>query len=134
MFRSPSPEQERLVDADERSPEEAARNEAVFRDANEQIDGRRQELDIEGAAPYLCECEDPRCTQALQVTPEEYERVRRDSRTFLVAPGHDTSSGRILERHEGYWVALKEGIAGEVARALDPRSRQRSLTADRRGR
>ncbi len=120
---------------DTRSPEEAARNEAIFRDANERIEELRRELDIDGLVPYLCECEEPACTQALRLSPEEYEEVRSNPRTFLVAPHHDPGgAARIVEQHAAYWVAAKEGTAGEIAEELDPRAEARNLTADRRSR
>jgi hypothetical protein len=122
MFWRSRAEHQSRVSEDGRSPEEAARNEAVFRDANEHIEKRRQELELVEAGPYLCECEEPSCTQTLLLSPAEYERVRSDSQLFLIAPDHRTTCASIVERNDGYWVVRKEGVAGEVAAELDPRS------------
>jgi hypothetical protein len=135
MFRSTPPEgTKKRVGEEERSPEEAARNEAVFRDANELLDERRRALEIDDSVPYLCECEDPGCTQTVVLSPDEYERARSDARTFLVAPGHETDGARTVERNERYWIVLKQGVAGDVAAELDPRANGSDLTAGRPGR
>ena len=55
----------------ERSEEQARRNEEVFRDANERIAERREELvAAEDATPFLCECEDEACTAIMRVPPD----------------------------------------------------------------
>ena len=72
-----------------RSAERAAQNEARFREANEQIQGKVLELAAqEHPAPYLCECDDPVCTAVILLTAAEYEDVRSESRQFVVAPSH----------------------------------------------
>ncbi len=106
----------------ERSAERAAANEARFRQANEQIHEKVLELGAErGRAPYLCECEDERCTTVVLLTPEEYEDVRSDSRRFLVAPGHEDADARVARSHEGFTVIEKTGEEGRLVQELDPR-------------
>lgn len=70
--------------------------------------------------PYLCECDDGGCRELIRLTADEYERVREEGTTFLIAPGH-SSQGEVIERHEDYCVVRKDGDDGEVARSLDPR-------------
>ncbi len=43
----------------------ALENERLFRSANERIDERRRELDVDERTPYLCECEEPTCTELI---------------------------------------------------------------------
>jgi hypothetical protein len=106
-----------------RSERRAAENEAIFRDANERIEKRLSELTLEGGrAPFLCECEDMGCREMLRLTPAEYESVRADPRHFVIAPGHPTEHGRIVERTDRFAVIEKVGGAGEIAEELDPRS------------
>src|SRR2546423_6346496 len=70
-----------------RSVERAAANEARFREANEQIQEKVLELDaLDRSAPYLCECEEERCTTVVLLTAEEYEHVPAASSRFVVAP------------------------------------------------
>jgi hypothetical protein len=101
--------------------EKRAENEAVFRQANEQIRAAERQLDppLE-RVPYLCECDDVRCREPIRLTAAEYERVREDGATFAIAPGHP-SEGDVVETHDGYLVVRKPDGGGEVARALDPR-------------
>lgn len=104
------------------SAERAARNEAVFRKANEGIEQRLDELSLlDGRSPFLCECEDPLCMAPVRLTVEEYEAVRAHSARFLLARGHTFSDGVVVEHHEDCDVVEKQGIEGEVATALDPR-------------
>jgi hypothetical protein len=103
-----------------------AENEAIFRDANEQIQSRARELEFDERVPFLCECGEPHCHEILRLTPEEYEDVRRGSTRFVLIPGHEVAaapSARVVERNPDYVVIEKAGIAGEVAERRDPRQR-----------
>jgi hypothetical protein len=96
------------------SEERAARNEVAFRDANEQIDARRRELELGGSTPYICECEDAACTELVRLTNAQYSEIRSGARRFLIARGHSTS-GRVVSEHSDYDVVEKDGRAGEIA-------------------
>ncbi len=58
------------------SEERAARNEVLFREANEKLGDERQELELIGQTPFLCECGDPSCTELIRLSLEQYEHVR----------------------------------------------------------
>jgi len=74
-----------------RSKETAIRNELLFREANEKIAERRDELDaVHGPTPFLCECEEETCTAIIRVSVADYRRVRDDPATFMIVPGHAT--------------------------------------------
>jgi hypothetical protein len=107
-----------VIPADERK---RAENEAAFREANERIRAaeRRLQPPLE-SVPYLCECDDVRCRELIQLAASEYERIRADGATFAIVPGH-SSDGDVVEEHEQYLVVHKRDGGGEVARALDPR-------------
>ena len=95
-----------------------AENEAIFRDANEQIGARARELEFEAPVPFLCECGDPACQEIARLSLDEYRDVRRDAVSFLVVPDHvevATASGSVVETHDGYVVVQKTGVAGDVA-------------------
>ena len=103
-----------------------AENEATFRDANEQIRAAERELEPPlDRVPYLCECDDVDCRELIRLTASEYERVREDGATFAIASGHPTH-GDVVEEHERYVVVRKAEAGGEVARALDPRRKERA--------
>ena len=95
----------------------AARNEALFREVNENI-ARLEDRHgaTSGDAVYICECANSDCTDQLAVDAISYRRVRERVRLFFVRPGHeDPQLERVVERHEGYLVVEKTGEAGEVA-------------------
>jgi len=58
------------------SEERAVRNEVLFREANEKLGDKRQELELIGQTPFLCECGDPSCTELIRLSLEQYEHVR----------------------------------------------------------
>lgn len=88
------------------SDKRALENERLFRDANEHIDERRRELDLDGRTPYLCECEDRGCTELVRLTLEEYAGIRSVRGQFLIAQGHP-SRGEPVEHRDGYVVVAK---------------------------
>jgi hypothetical protein len=106
-----------------------AENEAIFRDANERIEGRARALEFEHPVPFLCECGDGYCRALLRLSLAEYETIRREPTHFLIAPEHEAvvrDSGRIVRRGDVFLVAEKTGRSGEIAMERDPRARSES--------
>jgi|SRR5579863_3275823 len=101
----------------------AARNEALFREVNENI-ARLEEHASGSASPpsFICECASDACTDHVPVDVETYQRVREDPRRFIVLPDHvDETLETIVETHSGYVIVEKTGTAGIVAeRTSDP--------------
>jgi hypothetical protein len=112
---------------DDAAAEKIARNNSVFRDANDGIEtaANGYGLEADRRVPFLCECSDARCTTVIRLTLEEYRRVRSSPRRFAHAVGHEPSvegAVRLLESHEEYIVVEKIGHAGVVAADLAARS------------
>jgi hypothetical protein len=105
-----------------RSEERAARNEVMFREANEKISAKGEDLDFVGKIPFLCECEEPRCTEVLRLEPEEYEHARSNPRYFVLSPGHETRGAQPIESNDRFAIVEKTGRSGEIADQTDPRS------------
>jgi hypothetical protein len=105
--------------------ERIARNDSVFRDANEQVSARAREYGAaeDQAVPFLCECADERCTTILQLPLTEYEKVRADSRQFMTAIDHERAEGliEVVLKNHSYLVVRKHGHAGQIAEDLDTR-------------
>src|SRR6478672_5668143 len=95
----------------------AARNEALFREVNENIARLEERHGATTAEPvFLCECANADCTDHLSVEADVYTRVREQPRLFLLIPGHqDPQLERVVERHGDYLIVEKIGAAGEVA-------------------
>jgi hypothetical protein len=103
---------------------DGARTESMFREANEKLRGSRVPLAADHErTPFLCECEDVRCTTMLLLTVAEYESGRESGDSFLIAPGHDDGAGgEALKSTARYVLVRKSGRAGALARGLDPRT------------
>ena len=95
----------------------AARNEALFREVNENIARLEERHGMTDSQPvYVCECADAGCTEQLAIDPDTYRRVREEPRLFFVRPGHeDPQLEEIVERHPDYLIVEKTGEAGKVA-------------------
>ena len=100
----------------------AARNEALFREVNENIAQLEEGFGDTVTEPaFLCECAQNGCTEQLGVDLENYQRVREEPTRFFVIPGHQRPElERVVETHRDYLVVEKIGEAGEVAEETQP--------------
>jgi hypothetical protein len=113
----------------ELTAERVARNQSMFRDANERIEKSAEELleDTAAAVPFICECPEPTCTSIARLSLVDYEMVRSRGDWFFAAPGHEVcvvdgeEVATIVKRYAGYSLMEKIGAAGEAAARLDPR-------------
>ena len=105
----------------------SAENQVRIRRANERLNERVTAM-LLGARhiPFLCECAEPSCTTIVRLPLAEYERIRADPTWFFNATGHSAVAGpwaTPVESHPGYEVVVKRGVAAEVVKEADPRSR-----------
>ena len=103
--------------------ERIARTESLFRDVNERIAESARRFDSDHAE-FVCECADQACTERVQATLDEYERVREDGTRFLVRPGHeDTRVERVVERRNLQFAIIEKfnRVIARFVRARDPR-------------
>ena len=106
-----------------RSVEQAARNESTFRRANESLEEKATDLGLsDEPTPYLCECEDERCTEIVRLTSEEYEAVRANPRRFTMVSGHQEADDLLIEEAARFTVIEKNGQEGDLVAEQDPRS------------
>jgi hypothetical protein len=103
--------------------ERAAETEALFREVNERIAETAERFDAP-QSEFQCECADLACNERVEAPLEEYEHVRGDGATFLLARGHeDESIERVVRRRPDYAVVQKiDAAAAKVVRRLDPRT------------
>jgi hypothetical protein len=103
-----------------RAAEVAARNEILFREANERIAQRGEELGIEAErTPFLCECDDVGCNAVVLLSKDQYTYVRDGgARWFLVAHDHANEHTRTVADHGTFRVIEKTGEAGEAAERM----------------
>ena len=99
-----------------------ARNETLFREVNERIEAGRWPTQRGKPAAFRCECGSLRCNLLVELTLEDYERVRESATHFVLVPGHEIPAiERVVERESTYVVVEKVGEAAEVAQDTDPR-------------
>ncbi len=100
-----------------------AENEARFRSLNERL---RESSGTwgpgEGTLDLVCECGDEDCTDAIRLTPRDYEAVRSDEAQFIVVPGHERPEIEDVVERNGWLVVRKRGEAAVIAAETDPRS------------
>ena len=106
------------MDAEDR----IAHNETLFREVNERIEAGQWPTGRGGPASFRCECGSLRCNRLVELTLEEYERVRASATHFVLVPGHEIPAiERVVERHASHVVVEKEGDAAAAAEETDPR-------------
>lgn len=103
--------------------ERVAKNEALHRDMNEEIEASYESHPAEDYMDIVCECGLSECDVFLKVTKVEYERVRGDPRQFVIFRDHlmaDVEES-VFEDDRFLIVAKREGIPAQVAVQEDPR-------------
>lgn len=102
--------------------ERVARNDAIFRDANERIREAAEEHGPVGApVPFICECADPGCRELVPMTLDAYRSIRSHPAHFLNARGHDAAAHgwvKVVAARDTYVVVEKIGEARVVAEKL----------------
>jgi DNA-directed RNA polymerase specialized sigma subunit len=104
--------------------ERIAKTEALFRNVNEGIAEASSGLFDSQEAEFLCECGDAECAEKVEVSLEEYEKVRAHATHFVVRPGHVKGPlEKIVHRRHGYSVIEKvDRLVASIARRLNPRA------------
>jgi hypothetical protein len=107
------------VDGRDEMQIKAARNESLFRAANDRILGHAA-----GARPleilrFLCECADVGCVDLIPLTAQEYHAARSEPTHFVVRPGHvNPAVERIITESRHHVVVEKIGLSAEIAEVL----------------
>jgi hypothetical protein len=102
------------------------KNEAVFREVNEQIESLNRGMAAvsDGNMHIVCECADLLCAEQLVVPVGDYERIRSDATLFFIHEGHVVPDlEQVVEETPRYQVVRKnEGEPARIARSADPRN------------
>lgn len=112
----------------EERAERQARNEGLVRLVNERVEALDKEAEDRGWPPpdglfaFHCECgREGGCVATIEMTLEEYERVRAQSDRFAVVPGHENPEiERVVERGERYLIVDKVAAVEHLV-SDDPR-------------
>jgi len=105
--------------------ERMAANEALFREVNERISDATAALadwpwgGASSRIDFVCECGHVDCFQQIQLSREEYERVRASRRRFVIKRGHEMPELEhavdVEAGSDSVIVVEKEGVAAKVA-------------------
>jgi hypothetical protein len=100
-----------------------ATTEALFRDVNERIAESAERFSAD-RTEFVCECADPTCTHRLEATLTEYEEVREDGTTFMLAAGHaDAEIEHVVGDRGRFQIVQKvQATVRETVRRLNPRA------------
>jgi hypothetical protein len=100
-----------------------AKTEALFRDVNERIAESADRFDAE-STEFVCECSDPNCTHRVAATLDEYEAVRADGATFMLAPGHaEKDIERVINNRGRFHIVEKvQATVRTTVKRLNPRA------------
>ena len=103
--------------------EKIARTESLFREVNERIAETAERFDAD-ETKFVCECADATCTERVDATLEEYERVREDGATFLLVSGHEDDRVESIVRTDGdrAVVLKRHPLVTPLVLDLDPRA------------
>jgi len=105
--------------------ERLAKNEAMFRAANEGAAGWQERHGDSETELYFCECADAECREHVALTKAEYENVRESSLTFFIVPAHEVPDVEtVVERHDDWVVIEKAPEVAETVERLNPRTDQ----------
>ena len=70
------------------------------------------EIDEADDVPFLCECGDEACAEAMEMTPEDFVSVHSAPNRFAVLPGHSLGDVEwVVETGDSYWVVEKRPSA-----------------------
>ncbi|HKI22681.1 MAG TPA: hypothetical protein VKA24_04605 [Gaiellaceae bacterium] len=104
--------------------ERAGRNQTLFREVNERLQGLAETFQhVTETSSFACECADLRCTAMINLRLSEYEAVRSHPNQFAVLPGHvypDVED--VVAEHDRYVIVSKLGVGAEIAEKTYPRA------------
>jgi len=110
------------VDEVEARQVRAGRNQALFREVNERVRSLSAAWPAAGEVDFVCECANEDCARPLSLDLGQYEAVRADPTTFVVAPGHVYPDVEEVVREEPAFVVVRKmGAARPIAESSAPR-------------
>ncbi len=111
-----------MTHIDERTKRVAA-NEAVFRTLNEKLEALNEAFAMATRTfSIVCECGDIACSEQIELSREDYGRLRSEPTQFAIIHGHQVVGPEdVIERRDRYDIVRKrEGLPAELARETAP--------------
>jgi hypothetical protein len=73
-----------------------------------------------GTYDFVCECADPHCAEAMQMSDREHDLLRAVGDRFAVVPGHENESEVVLARTDRYVLIQRPRHSAVGCRAGGP--------------
>lgn len=111
---------------DHLSERRLAKNEVVFRQANQQVQKFMQEQnagkkDKESELHFYCECSNENCRERVMLTPTKYGKLHKNSSQFVIKPGHSVAEvEKVVKTAPDYEVVEKYRSPPSSAAELEP--------------
>jgi hypothetical protein len=87
-------------------------NEELFRRANERLlEQIREGTSDDTLVPFLCECADDLCMARMEMTLDDYRRLRANDGTFGVLPGHVEEHGEVVVQELARYHVVRKKAA-----------------------
>ena len=110
----------------------AAENQSLFREVNERVKDLNVRFSfVTKVGDWICECANDTCFEHLALSADEYEAIRQDGASFVVATSDEhvwPDVERVTERNTRYWVVEMNDRAGELAKRANPRPHEGPLS------
>jgi hypothetical protein len=100
------------VDWDGIRRERLVKNEQTFRDYNNRrVAFEEDTTDADELMPFVCECGDRACIEAVELTVDEYTSAHSAPNRFTVKPEHVFPEiERVAETGDRFWVVEKQVV------------------------
>ncbi|CAN5653009.1 hypothetical protein BH23PAT2_BH23PAT2_07920 [soil metagenome] len=110
-------------------------NEAVFRNANEEVTKGLHDLEemanTEGYAElpdkdnlpihFFCECSDENCRERIVMDLTEYDDLHNNRKLFVIKPKHEVRQiEKVVKKNADHWIVKKNNQPLESANTLQP--------------
>jgi hypothetical protein len=91
-----------------RRPSRAPRQ-STLREVNHRIHELAADWNQTGVSVFLCECSDPACADAVEISSADYARISGEKSHFLVFPGHERPEGERVVQRTSRFVVVEGG-------------------------
>jgi hypothetical protein len=88
--------------------ERLAENERAFRLGNERLKTVIGAAARNRAVPFICECTDDTCVDRVDLTLDEYLRVRSREDCFVIVSGHPRLPAEVVVEDNGRYQIVKK--------------------------
>ncbi len=89
--------------------------EFLFREVNERIAELTESFMDGGAKLFVCECSRMDCSEALELTLEEYKLVSAHGSRFILAPGHELEGQELVVKWTSRFVVVEKLEEAQLA-------------------